>query len=311
MSRMDVVIIGGGPAGMSAALVAGRGLLNATVVNAEAPRNAVTTASHGFLTRDGAHPSELLEVSKEQLQKYPTVRYLRGRARSVHELEGGFEVELADGTTLASDYIVIATGYKDDLGSLNLAGIEAVYGKTVYPCAFCDGFEHRGERLAVFSNSGEDYYVPIVRMWSNDVALFTNGAPVADERKESLQRRGVLVYEERIAKLVAHGGKLLAVELASGIRVERDAGFISDDYAISATEFAENLGVSKATNDWGLEVLEVDSSGRTSVPGVRVIGDARSGFGGLVASAAEGAACMEAIVHEIASARWTEDPDQH
>lgn len=304
MMHQDIVIIGGGPAGMSAALVAGRALLNATVVNAEAPRNAVTTASHGFLTRDGAHPMELLDMAKAQLQKYPTVRYTRGAVLGVVKRESGFEVRLEDGSAIATQRVVIATGYKLDLPSLRLPGIEAVYGKTVYPCVFCDGFEHHGERLAVFSNSGEDMYVPMVAMWSGDLALFTNGATVPADNKRALQAKGVAVFEEPIARLLSEDGALRAVELASGTFVERDAGFISDNDSVPATTFAENLGVGKTRNAWGMEVLEAEPTGASSVAGLYVIGDARVGFGGLIASAAEGAACMSAIVHEIAASRW-------
>lgn len=306
MHSLDVIIIGGGPSGMSAALIAGRGLLKTVVVNAERPRNIVTTASHGFLSRDGVHPRELLAVSKEQLKKYESVRYIAGLVARVAKDGAGFEVELEDGTLLHSKRLVLATGYRDELSMLSLPGVEEVYGKTVYPCVFCDGFEHRGERLAVFSKSGEDYYVPMVRNWSKDVALFTNGTAVDPERKALLEGRGVQVVQAKVAKLISTQGRLQAVELVSGARVERDAGFISDDYSVPATPFAEQLGVGKAQNDWGMEVLDVLPSGASKVDGLYVVGDARSGFGGLMASAAEGAACMEGIVHELAAQRWAE-----
>jgi thioredoxin reductase len=291
---------------MSAALIAGRGLLKTVVVNAERPRNIVTTASHGFLSRDGVHPRELLAITKEQLKKYETVRYIAGLVARVAKAGEGFEVELKDGTQLRTKRLVVATGFTDVLSLLSLPGIEEVYGKSVYPCVFCDGFEHRGERLALFSKSGEDFYVPMVRHWSKDVALFTNGTAIDPERKRLLEGRGVLVLEEEVAKLVSIGGKLQAVELRSGDRVARDAGFISDEYSKPSTPFAEQLGVGKTQNDWGMEVLDVLPSGASKVDGLYVVGDARSGFGGLMASAAQGAACMEGIVHELAAQRWAE-----
>ncbi len=306
MQSLDVIIIGGGPSGMSAALIAGRALLSTAVVNAEQPRNAVTTASHGFLSRDGVHPTELLEISKAQLRTYETVRYIADRVAQVRKLDHGFEVVLSKGSALRGSKLVLATGYTDDLSLLELPGVEQVYGKSVYPCVFCDGFEHRGERLAVFSGSGEDFYVPMVRVWSEDVALFTNGAAVDPERKALLEGRGVRVIEDKIARLLSQDGTLQAVELVSGERVARDAGFISDDYAVPSTPFAAQLGVGKSTNDWGMEVLDVQTSGASKIPDLYVIGDARSGFSGLVAAAAEGAACMEGIVHELAAKRWAE-----
>ncbi len=304
MNNLDVIIIGGGPAGMSAALIAGRGLLHTVVINAESPRNAVTTASHGFLTRDGAHPTELLATSKSQLRKYTTVQYIQGLATTVRRADDGFEVELADGQQLRSNRLVLATGYTDDLSRLNIPGIEAVYGKTVYPCVFCDGFEHHGERLAVFATSGEDFYVPMVKMWSDDVILFTHGKAVPDERKRILTRNGVVVVEDSITTLISTNGMLEGVELDSGVIILRNAGFTSDEYSVPAAPFAEQLGVGKAANDWGMETLDVPDTGVSKVPGLYVIGDARSGFAGLIASAAEGAKTMAGIVHELASERW-------
>jgi thioredoxin reductase len=304
MHSLDLLIIGGGPAGMSAALIAGRALLKTAVVNAETPRNAVTTASHGFLTRDGVHPHELLAVSKEQLRTYASVEYIAGLVASVNRSDGHFAIELSDGRKLKARRLVLATGYTDDLGLLKLPGIEAVYGKTVYPCVFCDGFEHRGERIAVFSNSGEDFYVPMARMWSDDVTLFTNGTVVDPERKALLERRGVRVVEDVITALKSSVGALQAVVLASGSSIEQDAGFLSDDYAHPSTRFAEHLGVQIISNDWGAQVLEVEPSGATKIPGLYVVGDARSSFSGLLSAAAEGAACIEGIVHHLAAERW-------
>jgi len=304
MSVLDVVILGGGPAGMSAALVAGRARLRTIIVNAEAPRNAVTTASHGFLTRDGAHPTELLAVSKEQLTKYKTVRYVFGRAIGVSRHAAGFEVELSDGARFVATRIIVATGHRDELARLRLPGIEAVYGKSVYPCPFCDGYEHRDERLAVFGGEGIEHFVPVVRVWSEDVVVFTNGVSLSPGVVAAMAQRGVRVVQEPVARLRSEGGALQAVELSDGERIPRDSGFIGEDYSTPATNFLEVLGVPLTQNDWGMEVPDVDSVGKSKVPGVYAIGDARSGFGGLIAAANEGSECMSNIVHEIAAERW-------
>ncbi len=301
---LDLLIVGGGPAGMSAALVAGRAMLSTVIVNAETPRNAVTTASHGFLTRDGAHPTELLAVAKGQLRKYGTVRYLAETVEAVRKLGGGFEVELVDGARFMTRRIVIATGYRDDLSRLELPGIEQVYGKSVYPCIFCDGFEHRGERLAIFGREDADHYAPKVRLWSDDVIVFTNGTPLPPDAKAELELRNVRVLEHPIRRLVSENGRLRAVELSTGDRIERDAGFIAEDYSLAATTFAEDLGVATSRNEWGMEALSADDFGKTAVPGVYVVGDAKVGFGGLIWSASEGAGCAESIVGEIAAEHW-------
>ncbi len=289
---------------MSAALVAGRARLKTVVVNSENPRNAVTTASHGFLTRDGVHPLELLRIGKEQLQKYRTVRYETVASTDVRKQGDKFRIELSNGDLFEAKRVIIATGFKDDLTRLNLPGIEAVYGKSVYPCPFCDGFEHADEALAVFGGPGVEHFVPVVKVWSTDLVVFTNGEQLSPEANLSLERNDVRIVEEPISRLISNNGKLTAIELASGERVKREAGFIADDCSIPSSDFAESLGVTKVKNDWGMDVLEADAAGKTNVYGVFVAGDAKNGFGGLVLSANEGSVCAESIVHEIAQERW-------
>lgn len=307
MQMFDLAIIGGGPAGMSAALVAGRARLRTLVINAEQPRNAVTTAAHGFLTRDGVHPMELLALAKAELGKYPTIHYVQDTAEEVSKHEGGFAVRQANGATLQTKRVILATGYQDDLDLLRLPGVRDVYGKSVYPCPFCDGYEHRDERLAIFGSQGVEHFVPIVRMWSEDIVVFTNGVILEPPVKTQLVQRGIPVEEEPVIHLHTENGTLRAVEIAGGIQIERDAGFIADDYTKPAVHFDEALGVQKTTNDWGAVVAEADADGKTNIEGVYIIGDAKNGFGGIVASAAEGSKCAAAIVHEIATERWERD----
>jgi thioredoxin reductase len=301
---LDLAIIGGGPAGMSAALISGRALLDAVIVNAEAPRNSVTGTSHGFLTRDGVHPTELLTIAKEQLTTYDTVSYVNDTVASAKRTLDGFEITLSDATVRRAKRLIIATGHTDDVGQLELSGIEDVYGKSVYPCVFCDGFEHRGERLAVFGREGATQYAPMIRLWTNDLSVFTNGADLDAGAAEDLERHGVSVHTGPIQHLDSRNGRLFAVELESGERIEADAGFISEEYSKPTTTFAEGLGVTSSPTDWGTTALDVDDFGVTNIDGLYVVGDARTGFSGLIAAAAEGAACAEAIVHEIAAERW-------
>ena len=200
---------------------------------------------------------------------------------------------------------MIATGYRDDLSELGLVGVEDVYGRSVYPCVFCDGFEQRHKSLAVFDSQATGFYTPMVRLWSDDVVMFTNGTPMKPEQRRELESRGVGVVEDSIARLISEAGVLRAVELQSGTLVEREAGFISDDYSRPTTTFAQDLGVNTKVNDWGMTVLDADDTGKTNVKGVYVVGDARIGFAGLIAAATEGAYCVENIVHEVANERWT------
>lgn len=300
----DVLIVGGGPSGLAAALVAGRARLSTVLFDAGQPRNAATRASHGFLSRDGVAPLELLRIGRDQLRPYPSVRVRDGFVTEVARVDDGFEVHHADGSRWLGRRILLATGYRDDLASAGIPGLADVYGTSVFPCPFCDGFEHADERIALFADGEVAQHMgPMLKVWSDDVVLFTNGRPVSSELRASLEAGGVPVHTGPVQALLHDAGVLRAVEV-EGVRIERDSGFIGNDIAIPATPFAEELGVGHTENAWGMQVLDVDPQGRSGLPGLYVVGDARSGFSGVTAAAQDGHGCMANIVHEIARERW-------
>lgn len=300
----DLIIIGGGPAGQSAALIAGRTRMKTAFVNAEAPRNFVTTASHGFLTRDGAHPSELMAIAKEQLKAYPTVQYIADYVNDVARLQEGFSATTKAGETVIAPRILIATGHRDHLDQLNLPGIEKVYGKSVYPCPFCDGFEHADEGLAIFGHGAIEHFVPMMRIWSHDMIVFTNGKSLDVKVKADLEAKGVPVEEGKVADLRSQDGTLTHVVLADGRKVARESGFVVEEFSTPSTDFAERLGaIPSEENDWGMPEL-AGASGTTNIPGLYVVGDARIGFSGIAAAVSEGGFCVEMIAHELAMERW-------
>lgn len=188
---------------------------------------------------------------------------------------------------------------------VRMPGLVDVYGRSVFPCPFCDGFEHADERIAIFGGAGAKRFAPIVRIWSDDVAVFTNGQPLEQETVAELGSHAVPVYQQAIVRLHSDGGTLTAVELDDGTLVPRDSGFIQEDIAKPSNDFASQLGAAQGTNEWGLSVVEVDDGGATSVPGLYVVGDARRVFAGLMTAAADGSVCAAHIVHEVAAQRWS------
>lgn len=301
----EVIIIGGGPAGMSAALVLGRSRIKTLILNTEQARNAVTTHSHGFLTRDGQHPREMLAIAKEQLQKYPAVTYLKEKALAFEQSAGGFQVTTSDGLH-SSKRIVLATGQKDHIDQLRIPGLADVYGKSVYPCPFCDGFELADKPLAVFGPADlAPYFAKVIGHWSKDLIVFTNGEPVEDESLiAGLKRNGIGLIEQGITRLTSEAGQLKAVILKDGSSIEREGGFLPDTKTTESVDFAQKFDLPMIDGHFGRPSYQVDESMETSIKGLFIIGDTRVGFGGIARSVADGSTVGSAITHQIIEERW-------
>ncbi|MCB9763793.1 MAG: FAD-dependent oxidoreductase [Alphaproteobacteria bacterium] len=307
---LDVLIVGGGPAGLTAALVTGRARLRTLVVDAGDPRSAVVDHTHGLFTRDGASPQHLREEGRRQLERYPTVRVVTDRVRTLRREDGVFIGLTEDGLPLHARRVILATGFRDDLTRAGLPDIAAVYGRSVFPCPFCDGFELSDRRVAVFAPRPSPHlghYLSMISVLSTpDFTLFTHGRPVDPALREALARRGLGCVEEPITALASTDGRLTGVRTADGRLHPRDAGFILNDFATQATDLAARLGVPDVPGPFGAQVPEVDEQGRTPVEGLYVAGDARASFAGLVRASAQGALCGAVIVGEVAEERWRE-----
>jgi thioredoxin reductase len=279
----DVVIIGGGPAGLSAALMLGRCRRRVVVCDKGEPRNAASKAMHGFLTRDGINPHEFLRLGREELRRYPNVEV---RACEVIAAERGdhhFSVRTDDGAVFNCRLLLLATGLIDELPSLE--GLDQFYGRSVHHCPYCDGWEHQDQRLAVFGDSHESVELALeLRIWSDDV-IFCASEPfhlTAEERK-LLNTNGVVVEEGRIARLEGEGDDLKTIVLANGSRVECSALFISPRQRRRGN-IAGELGC--AIGETGQ--VECNETQRTNIEGLYAIGNVTRGLQLVIISAAEG-----------------------
>ncbi|MCE7994861.1 MAG: NAD(P)/FAD-dependent oxidoreductase [Roseivirga sp.] len=301
----EVIIIGGGPAGMSAALVLGRSRIKTLILNTEEARNAVTTHSHGFLTRDGVHPTEMLAIAKKQLQKYPAVTYLNEKATALDHAPQGFTIT-TKGRQYSSKRVVLATGQKDNIDQLGIPGLTDVYGKSVYPCPFCDGFELADKKLGVFGPADlAPYFSKVIAHWSKDVIVFTNGEEVEDkDLTAGLKRNGIRLIEQRITRLISEEGKLKKVILEDGSSIGRQGGFLPDTKATEGVGFAQKFDLTMIDGHFGRLSYEVDENMETSVKGFFIIGDSRVGFGGIAKSVADGSTVGSAITHQLIEERW-------
>jgi thioredoxin reductase len=265
---VDVVIVGGGPAGLSAALVLGRARRRVLVVDTGRPANAASTGIGGLLAQTGVAPTELRRTGREQLAGFPNVEVRDGAVADATSGADGFGVRLDDGSAVRSRALVLAHGLRYD--PPNLPGVEGLWGRSIFHCPFCDGWEVRDLSLAVHGSGPEAARSAlVVSEWSSDVVLLTDGPARLDGRRDALARAGVRVREERVSRLVGGEGWLQRIEFESGAPEERDAMFVRT-YRGQPNGLAEALGCE--LSEAGTIVTDVD--GRTNVPGVYAAGDA-------------------------------------
>jgi len=280
----DTVIVGGGPAGLSAALVLGRCCRRVLVCDDGQPRNRASKALHGFLTRDGIAPSEFLQLARQQLQRYENVHLLDRKVTDItRQSKSLFRVVLGDGHSELARKVLIATGVVDQLPPI--ARIEEFWGKSVHQCPYCDGWELRGAPVAVYGKRTRGLEMArALTAWTSDIALCTDGrSRFSAEIRTHLQRNGVEVIEERIVALEGKDGQLDALVFDGGRRLPRRALFF-DTPSVSRLELARNLGC-QITRKGAVRCGQYEA---TSVPGVFVAGNLIKDVQLVIVAAAEG-----------------------
>ncbi|OWA37417.1 pyridine nucleotide-disulfide oxidoreductase [Saccharibacillus sp. O16] len=296
--QVDVIIIGGGPAGMSAALVLGRARRHVLVLDEALPRHRVTRESHGFLTRDGVSPSELRQVARQQIAAYPTVRFVQETVVEAEGIDGKFEVKTQNGQVYHARKLLFAVGMKDL--PMELEGLEAVYGKSAYVCPYCDGWEMQNRQIAVIARSAFALHLTrTVSGWTDDLMVFTHGEQLPDEQKQQLESRGIPVFETPIQRIESENGETRAIVLEDGRVIERTAIFFAPQLEPGST-LPSVLGCE--TMDSGAMV--VDESGRSSIAGIFGAGDGASQKYQVAAAVAAGSMAGAGINTELLESDW-------
>jgi thioredoxin reductase len=287
---LDVIIVGAGPAGLSAALVLGRCRRRVLVCDAGRPRNMASAALHGFLSRDGIAPLELLRIGRAQLAPYETVEVVDAEAIDGRRMNEHFEIELADHRRYRSRMLLLSTGVVDELPPV--PGIEAFYGRSVFHCPYCDGWERRDQPWAVYCPGSQAAALALeLTLWTRDLALCTDGhTELSDDDREQLSRRDIGVYDAAIAGLEGQGGLLERITFADGRTLERRALFFSTRFR-QRSELALALGCD-LTQKGAVETGEYQT---THLPGLFVAGDASRKVQMAIVAAAEGAQAAFAI----------------
>ncbi len=266
--RLDCAIIGGGPAGLNAALVLGRSRRDVILFDHNKPRNAVTHESHGFITRDGIPPRDFRRLAHEDIAKYPSVTIKPDKVTEVEPKGEGFQLTTGNGVMYQARTIILAAGLKEALPAV--PGIHDYYGKSLFSCPYCDGWELRDKPLVVISEGSNIFHLAkIVYNWSKDMLVCTNGAnSLSVEQMGQLRQKGIQINLHRIKALHGENGQLSRVVFANNAAVKRAGGFITPSWD-QAVPFGEALGCAM-TQAGG---FVTDDYGRTSVRGVYAAGD--------------------------------------
>jgi len=296
---LDVVIIGGGPAGLNAALILGRARKNVAVIDEGRPRNAVTRETHGFLTRDGVSPSEFRRIAQEEISAYPSVSFVADTAVSITGTDGHFLIATAQGKTFASKKLLFAVGMKDR--PLDIPGLAEVYGKSAFVCPYCDGWELRDQPLVIISKgAGVMHFAPILSGWTNHFTICTNGPDeLTDEQREELRQHRVPVFDTPIRSIDSNDGMVQQVVLEDGTAIPCTGIFFSPEL-VTGSDLPHSIGCD--ITEAGMVV--VDDFGKTNVPGVYSAGDAASRQYQAIAAAAKGAFTAAAINNELNLEAW-------
>jgi thioredoxin reductase len=289
MNRYDVVVIGGGAAGLSAALVLARARRTVAVVDAGAPRNAPAAHMHGFLSRDGLPPQDLLAVGRDEVTSYGGTLIDGSVAAATRCADGGFEVRLDDGSVLAARRVLVATGLHDVLP--DIPGVRERWGRDLLHCPYCHGYEVRDQPLGVLGGTTEAVqHAQLVRQWSSDVVLFPHTDTPTAHQREQLAAREIRVVEGTVQRLLVEDDQLTGVELEHGRVVRRTAVFVRPRF-VPSTDLLVSLGCDLDDDGW----VRTDAVGRTTVPGVSVAGNVANPRAQVITAAGEGSSAAIAL----------------
>jgi thioredoxin reductase len=285
IAMLDCIIVGGGPAGLSTALVLGRCRRQVLVCDAGEQRNACAREIHGYLTRDCTPPHDFLSAARADLASYPnvTLREVKVTEASCAKNDT-FQIVTESGDRFSGRTLVLATGVVDQLPEL--AGLDALYGKSVVHCPYCDGWEWRDRAIAVYGKGASGAGLAAkLRLWSHDLVLCTDGPhELTEEQLHALRGIGVRMISEKIDRLEGDSGQLRSIRFVDGARLECDAMFVITRQ-VQASALAAHLGC----EDRERRTVPTGEHQKTHLPGLYVVGDASRDVQMVIIAAAEGA----------------------
>jgi thioredoxin reductase len=293
MGTYDVVVVGGGAAGLSGSLLLARSRRSVLVIDAGMPRNAPAAGVHGLLGHDGLPPAELLGRGRAEVLRYGG-HVVSGEVTHVTRDGELFVVALAGGRTVTARRLLVTAGLVDVLP--DIPGLRERWGRDVLHCPYCHGWEVRDQRIGVLATGPRSVHQALLfRQLSDRVTYFTNGTALTDDEAEQLEARGVAVTDTRVAALELADGRLAGVRLDDGTTVGVDA-FALMPHMVARAGFLGDLGLRPVAHQSGIgEHIPVDSMGRTAVAGVWAAGNVTDIAAQVGTSAAAGALAAQQI----------------
>ncbi len=293
MNPYDVAVIGGGAAGLSAALVLTRARRQVVVIDARQPRNAPAAHVRGFLSRDGMAPADLLKAGRDEVVSYGGHLIDASVTGIVRRADGSFGLLLASGRSIVARRLLVATGLFDEV--VDVAGVAERWGKDVLHCPYCHGHEVRDQALGVLAgNPMAVQHALLIRQWSHDVVFFAHTTELDVAQREQLTARAIGIVEGSVARVVVKDDRLVGVELADGGFVPRTAVFVRPSFVVN-NDFLAGLGAHADPQGWTV----VDAVGKTSVRGLWAAGNAVNPRAQVITAAGEGSAAAIAINNDL------------
>ena len=280
---LEVIIVGGSYAGLSAAMALGRSLRRVLVIDGGLPCNRQTPHSHNFITQDGAVPAMIAGKAREQVLAYPSVQWINGMVTEARKEAGGFVITTSSGESFHTLRVLFATGIYDMLPEL--PGFQACWGISVLHCPYCHGYEVNGKRLGIMANGDIAFdYVRLIHQWSKQLTLFTNGpSALVDAHRQKIELHGIAIVETPVSGVAHVDGYLSGVMLASGEVEVVDALFYRPAFRQHC-----DLPVALGCNLTEQGYIQADDFGKTNVPGVFVAGDNANMMRSVAAAVAAG-----------------------
>jgi len=269
----DVIIIGGSYAGLSAALTLGRSTRNVLVIDAGKPCNRQTPHSHNFLTHDGDKPIDIAKTAKAEVLKYPTVRFLEGKAISAKQTDGVFSIGIENGKNFTARKILLATGLKDVLPDIK--GLAECWAISAIHCPYCHGYEVKNEKVGLLMNGDHAFEMAKnLHLWNKDLTILTNGkSQLTAEQTEKLKSKSITILEEEIIELEHRNGQLENIVFKNGEKVTFKAIYVKPEIE-QHINFSVQLGFELTD----LRTIKVDEQQETTAKGVYAAGDCTTLF---------------------------------